>query len=92
MNQYFSEKIKVVSFFSIVLVLYIHSGFQDYPHEITGMKFNFLLQNIISDKIGWCAVPMFYMILGYLFFLNTEKISEVLNRFNKIGNKNAKED
>ncbi len=34
MNQYFSEKIKVVSFFSIILVLYIHSGFHDYPHEI----------------------------------------------------------
>lgn len=91
MNQYFSEKIKVVSFFSIVLVLYIHSGFQDYPYEIAGMKLNFLLQDIISDKIGRCAVPMFYMISGYLFFFNAEKNGEVLNHFNKIGNKNAKE-
>lgn len=52
MNQYFSEKIKVVSFFSIFLVLYVHSDFHDYPYEIAGMKQNFLLQDIISDKIG----------------------------------------
>ncbi len=83
MNQYFSEKIKVVSFFSIILVLYIHSDFHDYPYEIAGMKLNFLLQDIISDKIGRCAVPMFYMISGYLFFFNAEKISVILKKMRK---------
>lgn len=83
MNQYFSEKIKVVSFFSIILVLYIHSGFHDYPHEIAGMQFNFLLQDIISGEIGRCAVPMFYMISGYLFFLNVESINDVYHKMRK---------
>lgn len=73
MNQYLSDKIKVLSFISIILVLYIHSGFHDYPHEILGMKVNHILQNIISGSIGRCAVPLFYMISGYLFFLHTEK-------------------
>ena len=83
MNQYFSEKIKVVSFFSIILVLYIHSGFHDYPHEIAGMQFNFLLQDIISGEIGRCAVPMFYMISGYLFFLNVGSINDVYHKMRK---------
>lgn len=72
MNIYFSQKIRILSFLSIILVLYIHSSFHDYPHEIQGMVFNFKLQEFISGKIGRCAVPLFYAISGYLFFLGLE--------------------
>lgn len=48
MNQYLSDKIKILSFCSIILVLYIHSGFHDYPHEILGMKMNHILQNTMK--------------------------------------------
>lgn len=72
MTQYLSQKIKILSFTSIILVLYIHSGFHDYPHEIQGMSFNFNLQNFIGGMTGRCAVPMFYAISGYLFFLNLD--------------------
>lgn len=68
MTQYLSDKFKVLSFISIILVLYIHSGFHDYPNEIQGMVFNANLQNFISGMIGRCAVPLFYAISGYLFF------------------------
>lgn len=37
MTQYLSDKFKVLSLISIILVLYIHSGFHDYPNEIQGM-------------------------------------------------------
>lgn len=84
MNQYLSDKIKILSFCSIILVLYIHSGFHDYPHEILGMKMNHILQNTISGMIGQCAVPLFYMISGYLFFLNTEKgITSITRKIKK---------
>lgn len=84
MNQYLSDKIKILSFFSIILVLYIHSEFHDYPHEILGMKINHILQNTISGMIGQCAVPLFYMISGYLFFLNTEKgITSITRKIKK---------
>lgn len=43
-------KIKLLSLISIILVLYIHSGFHDYPNEIQGMPFNFKLQDFISGK------------------------------------------
>lgn len=71
-ERYLSDKIKLLSLFSIILVLYIHSGFHNYPNEILGMKFNNMLQELISEKIGRCAVPLFYMISGFLFFQNTD--------------------
>lgn len=70
MSQYpYSQKIKILSFVCIILVLYIHSGFHDYPNEIHGMAFNFKLQNFISGMFGRCAVPLFYAISGFLFFI-----------------------
>lgn len=83
MNQYLSDKIKVISMLCIILVLYIHSGFHDYPHEIKGMVFNHYLQDFISGIIGRIAVPMFYMISGYLFFVNANKISDVWNKMKR---------
>ena len=59
MTQYLSDKIKLLSFLAIILVLHIHSNFHDYPHEILGMKFNHYLQSAISTQLGRCAVPFF---------------------------------
>lgn len=33
MTPFLSQKIKLLSLISIILVLYIHSGFHDYPNE-----------------------------------------------------------
>ena len=73
MTTYFSDKIKIVSFISIILVFYSHSDFHDYPHEILGMSLNHYLQDFISKIIGRCAVPMFFTISGFLYFLHTEE-------------------
>lgn len=67
MTQYLSEKLKILSAIAIILVLYIHSGFHD--DEIRGMVLNDYTQELISTFIGRCAVPLFYTISGYLFFL-----------------------
>lgn len=83
MTQYLSDKIKILSFVAIILVLYIHSGFHDYPHEILGMEFNHFLQSAISEKIGRCAVPLFYMISGYLFFQNVSSLDDVWGKMKK---------
>lgn len=83
MTQYLSDKIKLLSFFAIILVLYIHSNFHDYPHEILGMKFNHYLQSAISTQLGRCAVPLFYMISGYLFFRKVNSLSNVLENMKK---------
>ena len=70
---YFSDKIRIISFLSIILVLYIHSDFHDYPHEILGMPMNHHLQDFISKMTGRCAVPLFFAISGFLFFVNTSQ-------------------
>ena len=71
MTQYFSDKIRVLSFFCILFVLYAHSMFHDYPNEIQGMTFNLLLQEFIG-KIRCGAVPLFFAISGYLYFRNID--------------------
>ena len=82
-TSYISDKIKVLSLVAIVLVLYIHSGFHDYPHEILGMQFNHYLQEAISGKLGRCAVPLFYMISGFLFFQQVDSITDVWVKMKK---------
>lgn len=67
MTQYLSYKLKVLSFASIMLVLYIHSDFKE--PEISNMLWINNVQVLLSKMIGRCAVPLFYMISGYLFFL-----------------------
>ena len=80
MTQYLSNKIKILSFFLIIFVLYIHSGF--HANEIDGMYWNHFIQEFISVKVGRLAVPLFFMISGYLFFLNTD--SGILSIKNKM--------
>lgn len=67
MTQYLSDKLRVMSLVSIILVLYIHSGF--HADEIEGMMMNDSVQTLVSGMMGRCAVPLFYVISGYLFFL-----------------------
>lgn len=72
LSQYVSDKLRVMSFFAIILVLYIHAVFHDYPNEIQGMPYNFLMQEFVSGMIGRCAVPLFFAVSGYLFFVNVD--------------------
>lgn len=67
MTQYLSDKLRTLSLISIIFVLYIHSGF--HADEIKGMLMNDRVQEFISGMMGRCAVPLFYVISGYLFFL-----------------------
>ena len=67
MTQYLSDKLRILSLISIVFVLYIHSGF--HADEIEGMVMNDRVQDFVSGMMGRCAVPLFYVISGYLFFL-----------------------
>lgn len=85
-SSFLSEKIKILSFISIILVLYIHSGFHNTSNEILGMSINNILQDSISGGLGQCAVPLFYMISGFLFFQHTESgIPTIIKKIKKRG-------
>ncbi|MDE1191348.1 MAG: acyltransferase [Arachidicoccus sp.] len=83
MNNYLSQKLKILSFILIIFVLYIHSSF--HADEIRGIGLSiFYIQKFISGMLGRCAVPLFYMISGYLFFYKTpEGIKSVLEKMKK---------
>lgn len=66
----------------MVLVLYIHAGF--HADEIVGMTVLNYLQHFLSGLLGRCAVPLFYLISGYLFFLKVpDGFRSVLDKIKK---------
>lgn len=79
MTPYLSDKIKVLSFICILMVIYIHM----YYMEGEGMVCFSFLSSLIGDGFCRVAVPLFYAISGYLFFLNAEDISSVIRKMKK---------
>jgi len=82
MTQFFSDKLRVVSFISIILVMYIHS--MDSEGVYQGASVSVIVRNCISGVLGPCAVPMFFAISGYLFFFSLRNgISDVFLKIKK---------
>lgn len=73
-DKYLSLKIKFVSFFSSIMVVFLHSfnlesnvG-KDFLNFSYG--YSFFIQKLISNGITRTAVPIFFTISGFLFFYN----------------------
>ena len=64
MNVYLSQKLRIISFISIILVVLIHSQFLAKETFILNRAFQFFF----SYGITTVAVPFFFFISGYLFF------------------------
>lgn len=68
-----SYKINILSFISIVLVLYIHSynlsfGKGIVMGESSIQQLNVFIQNFISSVLSRMAIPIFFIISGFLLF------------------------
>ena len=74
MTQYLSQKIKRISFLLIIMVVFLHSYNIDIKQGgkvlVFAKDWNWFLQNFISNGLTRIAVPMFFLISGYLFFLD----------------------
>ena len=81
MNQYLSDKIKVVSFIAIIIVFYIHANLADGVGQT--MLLPSLGRKCIAGVFGPCAVPMFYAISGFLFFRGIDCVSDVFGKMKK---------
>ena len=92
MNIYLSEKIKTISFFAMISVVYIHS----YNFELimdsqlnmvtTTKGYSTFIQLFLSFGLTRIAVPFFFIFSGFLFFLNvngsnSEFLSKIKKRF-----------
>lgn len=88
MDKQLSDKIKIISFFSIVLVVFLHSfniGDALNPNEILFKKsFIWCIEDIISFGLTRIAVPIFFILSGFLFFLNSNgSINDFLKKIKK---------
>ncbi len=75
-SVYLSDKIKVVSFFCILLVLYIHAGIPN-DNLSEGMFIPIIIREIVARIVGDNAVPVFYFISGFLFFQGIDSVNKV---------------
>lgn len=75
MNKYLSSKIKIVSLISIIMVAFLHSYTlaDNFLHSTTfiteGLNYTTFIQYFLCNGLTRFAVPMFFMISGYLFYL-----------------------
>lgn len=65
MTLYLSEKIRIVSFFSMILVVLLHA-------QLISISSGFVLkvQQFVTGELTRVAVPLFFVISGFLFFQN----------------------
>lgn len=65
MTAYMSDKLRVLSFLSIILVIYIHMFYTE-GTDMPGLN---IVESFWGQGICLLAVPLFFVISGYLFFL-----------------------
>jgi fucose 4-O-acetylase-like acetyltransferase len=77
MTKYLSDKLKAISFISMILVVYLHAynltvniGSETF---LINQSYNSFIQNFIYQGVTRIAVPLFFAISGYLFFINIKK-------------------
>ncbi|MBP5235793.1 MAG: acyltransferase [Bacteroidales bacterium] len=90
MNERLSVIIRIMRFPLIILVLFIHGMPQSAPFtggEPLGWQLYHYISELISHNIGAVAVPMFFMISGYLFFAGCAdrnlKFSDFITKWKK---------
>lgn len=89
MNKYLSDKLKVISFFLMIMVVFLHSYNliirMDDNTTLIINGYNSFIQYFVSNGLTRIAVPLFFIISGYLFFLNIKYgfISEFLVKYKK---------
>jgi hypothetical protein len=74
MNEYLRIKIKVLSFFLVVLVVIVHAYNTNQVTEPEGFYriygLNGFIQEFFCQGINRIASPLFFIISGYLFYVN----------------------
>jgi peptidoglycan/LPS O-acetylase OafA/YrhL len=68
-SDYLSKKLRFLSFFLVILVVFIHNYFGNIPPTDT---FSYIFQTTLSRGISYIANPLFFIISGFLFFRKQE--------------------
>lgn len=80
MSPYLSDKIKVISLIAITMVIYIHTYYTEGENYTLFMS----LQRFFGGVgLSGIANPLFYLISGYLFFININSVYECFPKIKK---------
>ena len=74
MDKYISNKIKNISLIMTFFVVILHSNNLE---DSTVFNINTLIQNFIGQGIVRIAVPIFFLISGYLFFYKFNRLKKL---------------
>jgi surface polysaccharide O-acyltransferase-like enzyme len=88
MNKELSRKFTVLSFISMLLVVILHANNMvinlSSGNIIVPKGYNSFIQDFFTQGIARIAVPLFFIISGYLYFLNIKgTFSEFKNKISK---------
>ena len=88
MNAYLSNKLKIISLISMIMVVFIHSYNITVNFNTGNVDFqegyNYFIQNFFKYGISRMAVPIFFCISGYLFFLKFQgSLREFIQKYQK---------
>lgn len=88
MNKHNTLKLKILSFVLIIMVVFLHSysisSTTSVAEKLATRGYNSFLQHFLSEEITRIAVPLFFLISGFLFFLNLKGTKdEFLAKFKK---------
>jgi len=75
-DKYLSDKLRLISFFSIIMVVFLHSynlGEEMLIDFSIKKNYVFFIQYFISQGITRVAVPIFFTISGYLLFFSKKQ-------------------
>ncbi len=83
LNKEESERLNILKYISIILVVYIHSyttnlNFADGTVAISLPQWLMLLEDLVSQVVARCAVPMFFLISSILLFKSQRQYKKVL--------------
>lgn len=77
MDKFLSYKIRAISFWAILLVVFLHAYNLDTKQNgvilIFPKSYNWFIQNLISNGVTRIAVPLFFIISGFLFFIKFDQ-------------------
>lgn len=88
-NKFLSDKLKAISFLLMVMVVFLHSYNLKIKFttgtELIEKGYNSFIQDLISQGITRIAVPLFFIISGYLFFLSFKRgsLPEFFSKYKK---------
>ncbi len=67
MTYYLSRKIRIISFFLMILIVVLHANLIELS---TGTSR--FVQSLFTEELTRVAVPLFFLISGYLYFINCD--------------------